>query len=876
MHHAHAAPTAARTPVLRGFVLACFALCCGAAAAQDSGDGFVTRTFVDAAGAHRYGLFVPSSPPPPGGYPVVLFLHGAAERGTDGVRPTRVGLGAVIRGLVREGAGFPAVAVFPQVEDPDGRILTAWRPDGPAGARALAILEAVEREFPTDPSRRLLTGWSMGAYGVAAQLAGDPGRWSAAVLVSGGRTADVSPASLAAATGPGGVPLWMVGGAKDRYVPFRRTAELAAEIRAAGGSVSLSRVPDRGHDVWKNAFASGVFAGLIADPSSLPVDPRIDPDAGRSLDLDPAEAAGPFVPALEVTGAAFVRADDALLSKLSAGLPDVVPADSLAGSLGTQRITQSIAGADVNVTFRDVRYSARLSGASVTARAGNVLTLRLEVSDAELVLGSTRLTAPLGHRGSASAIAVRVGRRRPVPLEIDVRPGVVDRAIKLKPLRIRFDLPADDYTVCGPRYVDERGLFLTEACLARILVKGLYKARPEVEAKIREFAPRIVAELEKRLDFGQPGGLADGLVPLPTVDPGVRVWPQAVRADAGGLTVLFGASVAAWDPADAPAQPLRADGGLCLDGDCDPAVIGRPPPARGLAEDRGTLAVGVATGLVRPLTAALVRGGLPRIDVRDVPGDPLRELARPASLAAIVPELARDPGEEVRARIGLAGPIAAAAAGRPGNRERAELVLTTDDLAVSIDRRVRGDWERVADLRFTLRQGIVIFIAADGSDRALAAGPAGRAEVEPAGVESPYEVDADLAARLVADGWDRWVEGEGPFGGTLEDIPVLGTRLRAESLTTTGRAVVARFGIPGTVLENRSVFPLTYRVKAGDGPWGGPFTLAPGVSHTYDARGPLRFEPAGTGLNLSARALPPGSVHAFRPPPGGGPPALAP
>ena len=843
-----------------------------AAPAQDLGDGFTVETYADADGSHRYGLFVPDGPPPPGGWPVVLFLHGAAERGTDGVAPTRVGLGAVIRQRVESGAGFPAVAVFPQVEDPDGRILTAWSPTEPDGARALAILAAVERRLPTDPARRLLTGWSMGGYGVAAQLAADPAPWAAAVLVAGGRTEEVPVDALAAATRT--VPLWLVGGAKDRYVPFARTAELAAEIRAAGGTVRLSRVADRGHDVWKSAFASRAFAGLLAVPGSLPAAPRIDPEAGRDVDLPRLREMVPFVPAVEVTGAAFVRADDALLAKLTAGVPDIIPADALSGSLGTQRIGRTIAGLDLNVTFRDVSYAARLTGASVTPRAGNVLTLRLEFMDATLTLGSTRLTAPLGHRGSASAMAVVAGRRRPIPIEIDVRPSVENRAIKLAPLCVRFRLPADDYTVLGPRFVNERGLFLTEKCLAKALVNGLYDARPEVEKQIRELAPQLVAELEKRLDFGQPGGLADGLVPLPTVDPGVRVWPQDVRADAGGLTVLFGASIAAWDPADAPARPELADGGLCLGGDCDPAKLGAPPPARGLPEDRGTLAVGVSAGLVRPLTAALVRGGLPRIDVRDVPGNPLRELSRRDTLTAIVPELATNPGEAVRARIGLAGPIAAAVSDRPPIHERAELVLATDDLALSIDRRAGGRWETVADLRFTLRQGVSVAIGVRGATRTLIAGPAGRAEVEPAGVRADGDVDADLAARLTADGWDRWVAGEGPFGGVLDDLPVLGTPLRAESVTATDNAVVARFGVPGTVLENRSEFPLTYRVRSPAGVWGGPFTLAPGVSHTYDARGPMRFEPSGTAretLKLPTRSLPAGSVHAFRLPPGGVP-----
>ena len=79
----------------------------------------VTQIYRDEEGEHRYGLFLPAGYTPQRSWPVVLFLHGAGERGRDGLRPTYVGLGPAVRARA---ATFPFIAVFPQVEDQEGPI----------------------------------------------------------------------------------------------------------------------------------------------------------------------------------------------------------------------------------------------------------------------------------------------------------------------------------------------------------------------------------------------------------------------------------------------------------------------------------------------------------------------------------------------------------------------------------------------------------------------------------------------------------------------------------------------------------------------------------------------------------------------------------
>src|SRR5206468_7629685 len=85
-------------------------------------------------------------------WPVILFLHGAGERGDDGLLQTQVGLGAAVR---QNAARFPAIIVFPQMPAE-----SAWT--GTPAQVAIAALEQVSREFQVDSDRLYLTGLSMG------------------------------------------------------------------------------------------------------------------------------------------------------------------------------------------------------------------------------------------------------------------------------------------------------------------------------------------------------------------------------------------------------------------------------------------------------------------------------------------------------------------------------------------------------------------------------------------------------------------------------------------------------------------------------------------------------------------------------------------
>src|SRR4051794_22505642 len=96
--------------------LAAWALLALAAAvrADDPKVGFLDRVYKDADGNEaKYVLFVPHDyePKADNAYPIILFLHGAGETGTDGKKQVGTGLGRAIK---KDEKAFPAIVVFPQ------------------------------------------------------------------------------------------------------------------------------------------------------------------------------------------------------------------------------------------------------------------------------------------------------------------------------------------------------------------------------------------------------------------------------------------------------------------------------------------------------------------------------------------------------------------------------------------------------------------------------------------------------------------------------------------------------------------------------------------------------------------------------------------
>jgi len=253
-------PSVAMRLAILGTLMTCSVLCACSMQPQRLATGtFVKRTLTGDGASYRYQVFVPSQQAGGRHPPVILFLHGTGERGSDGDKPTQAGIGPYLRQHLAE---FPAIVVFPQA--PDG---SDW--NGLAAKIAFAALEHASEEFGGDSSRTYLTGLSMGGYGVWELALLQPQRFAALVPICGAllpprdeRDLFVTP--LAGQADPYGtlarqlkdVPIWIFHGARDDLVPPRDDRLTYAALRAAGGDVRYTEFPDANHNAWDPAYAT--------------------------------------------------------------------------------------------------------------------------------------------------------------------------------------------------------------------------------------------------------------------------------------------------------------------------------------------------------------------------------------------------------------------------------------------------------------------------------------------------------------------------------------------------------------------------------------------------------------------------------------------
>jgi predicted peptidase len=224
--------------LLSFLLLPCFSL---ARAAENEEHGFLTRVHHDPDGKEaKYVLFVPHDYTGEKPYPLILFLHGLGESGTDGKKQVEVGLGTAIR---REAKTFPFITIFPQSQK------RSWRAGSPDAERALRILAEVDKQYRVDPKRTYLTGLSMGGYGTWSLALADPQRWAAIVPICGGG----DPKQAAKIKD---IPCWCFHGGADPTVNVERSRSMIQALKAAGGDPKYTEFAGVKHNSWDKAYAT--------------------------------------------------------------------------------------------------------------------------------------------------------------------------------------------------------------------------------------------------------------------------------------------------------------------------------------------------------------------------------------------------------------------------------------------------------------------------------------------------------------------------------------------------------------------------------------------------------------------------------------------
>lgn len=211
--------------------------------------GFHNVTFHPKDGeAAKYVVFVPHGLKADAHPPIVLFLHGSGESGSDGEKQAKTGLGKFVRAHEKT---FPMIAVFPQSQK------RTWKADSEDGKRAMAILEEVEKKYHTDPHRVYLTGLSMGGNGTWSFAAAYPKRWAAIAPICG--WGDVKTADSIK-----DIPCWNFHGDADAAVKVEKSREMIKALKDAGGKPKYDEYPGVPHQSWDKAYATpGLFDWML-------------------------------------------------------------------------------------------------------------------------------------------------------------------------------------------------------------------------------------------------------------------------------------------------------------------------------------------------------------------------------------------------------------------------------------------------------------------------------------------------------------------------------------------------------------------------------------------------------------------------------------
>jgi len=206
--------------------------------------GFLDQTVAIGGHDYDYVVYLPREYEERESWPVILFLHGLGESGTDGLRQVGQGLGQAI---LRAPERWPFVVIFPQKP---GR--EEWENHEEA---VMVILEETERNFRVDPERRYLTGLSQGGHGTMVFGAKYADLWAAIAPICGYPGEGFSGETLR------GMPIWCFHGDADTVVPVERSAEFVNAVREAGASVEFTIYPGVGHNSWDRAYAEEKLPG---------------------------------------------------------------------------------------------------------------------------------------------------------------------------------------------------------------------------------------------------------------------------------------------------------------------------------------------------------------------------------------------------------------------------------------------------------------------------------------------------------------------------------------------------------------------------------------------------------------------------------------
>lgn len=219
------------------------------------------KQFIKGQDTLQYRIMYPKNFDKEKQYPLVLFLHGAGERGNDNKKQLTHGSKLFADGMNR--GVFPAIVIFPQCPQNDywsnatvdrsTKPISLVYPQNAPPTKALSLVMLLMDDYLNKPftnnAKVYLGGLSMGGMGTFEMLYRKPDMFAAAFTICGGGNPETVK-SYANKT-----KLWVFHGAKDDVVNPQLSISMVSAYLRAGGKPNFTLYADDNHNSWDSAFA---------------------------------------------------------------------------------------------------------------------------------------------------------------------------------------------------------------------------------------------------------------------------------------------------------------------------------------------------------------------------------------------------------------------------------------------------------------------------------------------------------------------------------------------------------------------------------------------------------------------------------------------
>lgn len=223
--------------------------------------GFEPELFVNQSDTLQYRILMPKNFDASKQYPLVLFLHGAGERGSD--NEAQLTHGSKLFASRKNRRNFQSIVVFPQCPessywanvkiDRTSKPIKIGFPVGVEPTKPMALVMQLIDSLTLKPfvnkNRVYVGGLSMGGMGTFEILYRKPKMFAAAIAICGAGNPETAK-SYAKTT-----PLWVFHGANDNVVNPQASVKMVDGILEYGGKPNFTLYAKDNHNSWDSAFA---------------------------------------------------------------------------------------------------------------------------------------------------------------------------------------------------------------------------------------------------------------------------------------------------------------------------------------------------------------------------------------------------------------------------------------------------------------------------------------------------------------------------------------------------------------------------------------------------------------------------------------------